>query len=90
MLDNDDAALVDRIEQALRLTGHRDHSGAIDAGIVMRHAEEAAQTWLRGPREVAGGDRSRTEDRRNELTESQARAEGILPVEEEDHSRGCG
>src|SRR2546423_3348141 len=90
MLDDHDATFVDRIEEALCLTGHRDRGDGVGAGVVSRYAEKAAEARLRRLRQVAGGDRSRAEERGDELTESQARAEGILPVEEEDHSRGGG
>ena len=90
MVDDHDARLVHRVEQTLRLARQHDRVRAVEAGVVTSDAELGAKAWLSERREVGRRRRRALKERRGQLTETEARAEGILPVEEEEHSRGSG
>jgi len=90
VLDDDDSTLVDRVEEPLALPRERDRRRRIATRVQAGHAEQRAEPRLGERTETARGGALSAEQRANELTETQARAERILPVEEEDRSRGCG
>ena len=90
VLHENDLPLIDRSEEALRLSGHRDRVDAVAARVDPGQPERAAELRRRSLREIAGLARAAGEQRSDELTDPQARTERILAVEEEDHSRGRG